>query len=208
MKSLLVCAAMAVLLLSSPIGVSEASAGEPTSMDKNQNLTDRQIAQRFEEINSKYQVGEEFSEDDAEFVRTYATPAGSGDAAVMATQSQSFSKTGSRYGVSASFSGSVFSNIGLLTSSFGGNVRCTILSGQALQWLSTELHITQTTYGLVGSSGIGIIYSGHISAGPTHASPFSMNQSRTYNGLLAVFGYTHSYCVIHTKTGTFSITGI
>jgi hypothetical protein len=143
MKKLFVCAATAVLLLSLLVGVSTASASDSSSPGVNQKLSAKQIEKRFAEINSSYQLGEPLSDEDAEFVRTYATPAASGGVSPMATQN--FNRSGSGYGVSASFYGSVFSNIGLLSCSFGGNVTCTILSGY-LQWQGSELHITQTTY--------------------------------------------------------------
>jgi hypothetical protein len=205
MKKLFVCAATAVLLLSLLVGVSTASASDSSSPGVNQKLSAKQIEKRFAEINSSYQLGEPLSDEDAEFVRTYATPAASGGVSPMATQN--FNRSGSGYGVSASFYGSVFSNIGLLSCSFGGNVTCTILSGY-LQWQGSELHITQTTYGVIGSGGIGIVYNGEIVGPMQHVSPYGMNQSRTYHAILPVYGYTHAYCVIQTQSGSFSISGI
>ena len=48
--------------------------------ENNKNLSDEQVSDRFEEINSKYDLKEPFSAEDAEFIRAYASsPADSTD---------------------------------------------------------------------------------------------------------------------------------
>ncbi|MFD1425726.1 hypothetical protein [Kroppenstedtia sanguinis] len=85
MKNLLTAVSILSLLFAVPVFVS----AEPLEAEKELSVED--INQKFDQIAEKYEVGDELSKEDAEFVKEYATPS---ENSVGAQKSQSFNKTG------------------------------------------------------------------------------------------------------------------
>lgn len=175
---------------------------------KNKNLNKDQIEERFQGINATYNLNEPFSDEDAEFIRVYASPIQSepGEISINGTASGTFSNSRSVYGVSATYSGSVFSTINYLNHSYGGNVTAKITAGNS-KVKGMDLHITNVAYGLIGTSGtyIGIVYNGEITSSTSSNTSYSMNRTKNYSAALVVYTWTGAYVDIHTTSGDFDI---
>ena len=87
---------------------------------ENENLTEAEIQERFREIRTSYEVGEEFSASDANFVLQYATNPN----AQLARGSSSFSKTKTSNGTTVTMSGTIYHN-GTLNYTYGANATIT-----------------------------------------------------------------------------------
>jgi len=140
----------------------------------NMNLTDEQVAQRFQYINSSYQIGQPFSKEDTEFVRAYAYPAKQMSRALSTQNIENTVNSGGFYG---RITGTVFTNLGVTNHSFGGNLMSTATGGTINK---INIWIQCTAYGIVGSDGlIGLVYNKTISGTGTQ-SPTYFNSSQPF----------------------------
>jgi hypothetical protein len=124
-------------------------------------LDSHAIAERFDEINSKYELNEKFSEEDAEFVKKYAVPAQPSQSEVSLN---SYWDGNTRFTVSGY--GSVGQNSSVNTVGYI-DVKVGVVSGSMnFSMTSNDVnkvyHKTFTNevkiaaYGVVGSDGIGL----------------------------------------------------
>lgn len=153
---------------------SEATADEAAAVP----LTKSQIKQHLREINEKYEVGEEFSAEDAEFVKTYASSNSQSD--IMLADESSFNKTKTLAKTTVRAKGSIYHN-GTISYSYGGTVKVTKISGKTPQKIKVIIHCT--SYGAVGTGGVGKIYDKKISASKENADSFTANLRDSYAGL-------------------------
>ncbi|MFI8495283.1 hypothetical protein ACIGC1_20645 [Peribacillus butanolivorans] len=214
------------------VGNEDANAEEGTSLEPieqaeiqyevNKNLSEEQIRERFDQINSSYELQEPFSEEDTEFVRAYAASTASGDTSededteinngiqALSTKfgnsnSQSFSKTRTAMGVTVKFTGTVYVKIGLVNNSYRGNLKAVITSGGS-KINSLKLAVTNTAYGLVGGGGtkVGLVYNDQKTSSTKTKTTWSMDQTVKYTGVAVVYTYTDAYVQVATKSGTFN----
>ncbi|MFF2500139.1 MULTISPECIES: hypothetical protein [Peribacillus] len=215
----------------SPVTGAKPVERQPPSLDPieikeitfkiNKNLSDEQIIDRFEEINSKYNINEPFSLEDTEFIRAYASSTNeTADIAAQPTNliqpislkfgntnSQSFSKSKSKYGVTVKFTGKVYTNINVLNHSYRGNLKATIPAGSSkVKGIKTA--VTNVAYGVLGKSGtyVGIVYSGSAqSSTTTKKTSWAMDKTVKYSAIAVVYTYTDAYVEVKTTSGSFNL---
>lgn len=187
-------------------GSVEASSAEVQKVSKPVQLTQEQINQRFEEINAKYNLNEPFSKKDADFVKQYANKpllgikGGAGNVKPQAYKSNSFTQYGGQMGLSAYISGSVFSDHGVWSNSYGANYSTYVYSGTASKVYASVSH---TAYGAIGSGGIGKVYSNTLS-NTTYSNYNAFNESENYYASVA-YSYTTARSIIYHSGGSFTI---
>ncbi|ARI75628.1 hypothetical protein [Halobacillus mangrovi] len=194
---------------------------QQTTFDKNKKLSEREIQERFSEIDASYDLHEPFSPEDAEFIRAYATiPITSSTPSYMesldspdesftftGSNSKSFDRYKSSNGVSLNFYGRIYSDINIFTHSYRGNVKSKIYRGSS-KVREIKNVITNTAYGLVGSSGtyVGIVYKGSIVSSSNDArTSWSTDETRKYGAVGVLYTHTNAYSKITTTTGTFTL---
>lgn len=202
--------------------VEEGPSFEPIEQSEiqhevNKNLSEEQIRERFEQINSSYEIQEPFSEEDIEFVRAYAqstesvddTEADNGIQTMSMkfgnSNSESFSKTKTAYGVSVKFTGTVYVNIGLVNNSYRGKTKAVITAGGS-KVNSIKLGVTNSAYGAIGGGGIyfGLVYDSGTSSTTKTQTTWNMDKTVKYTGVAVVYTYTDAYVQVATKSGTFN----
>ena len=229
---------------SSPLVGAEGDKDEGTNLpeseeivyDVNKNLSPEEVEVRVTEIETKYEVGEPFSNADAEFVVRYITPSPSGTTGFgdlvasdgsgssnyttqayvgryKGTNSKGFMKGKTSNGVTVNFYGNVKSHINALSPSgqwYSGNTTAYITSGKT-KVLKMRTVVSQSAYGFIGNSGtyVGLVHSSSLTS--TSAKGVTKNyldQTKKYSALLV--GYTHTTARIEvtTPTGTFNLYGL
>ncbi|MEP9407491.1 hypothetical protein ABKP09_14320 [Peribacillus frigoritolerans] len=202
--------------------VEEGTSFEPIEQSEiqhevNKNLSEEQIRERFKQINSTYEIQEPFSEEDTEFVRVYAPSTESVDDTetnngiqTMSlkfgnSNSESFSKTKTAYGVTVKFTGTVYVNIGLVNNSYRGKTKAVITSGGS-KVNSIKLGVTNSAYGAIGGGGtrFGLVYNGGTTSTTKTQTTWNMDKTVKYTGVAVVYTHTDAYVQVATKTGTFN----
>ena len=149
----------------------EAKYGGEMKYEENINLTEEEIAKRFDLIDTTYSTGEAFSDKDAEFIVNYAqskecepkTRAIDNKKSFNRTKrsidnKKSFNRTKTRYNVTVTIKGHVRTKNGLINHSYGGTFYADVKKGSHVASLKNV--ITHRAYGLVGDSGtyIGLVH--------------------------------------------------
>lgn len=203
----------------------ENNSIEPIEQSKiqheiNKDLSEEQIKERFRQINSTYKIQEPFSEEDSEFIRAYALSTESVDTSedteinsgiqTMSlkfgnSNSESFSKSKTAYGVTVKFTGTVYINIGLVTNSYRGKTKAVITKGKS-KVNSLKLGVTNTAYGLIGGGGtrVGLVYNGETHSKTTTKTTWNMDKTIKFTGVGVLYTYTDAYVQVATKAGTYN----
>lgn len=118
-------------------------------------LTKQQVLDKLDEIAKNYEIGELLNEEDAEFVKKYVPapqPVGKDEIQTLALRSTFVLGTKSNSGntLKATVSGTIWSDIGALNNSFGGNLATYIHTGNPTRVVTKIRHIA---FGLFGSGG-------------------------------------------------------
>ena len=216
-RRLLISVVMALVLLLSfgsmamanEVDLSKPLLQSEIKLKINKNLDGTQVQERFIEINSKYDMYEPFSKEDAEFIRAYAKVPQSALATTVETQSvetQNFNVNKTSQSVSANFSGSLTSTINYVTHSYGGNITAKVTLGNT-KVNGMDLVITNLAYGVIGTTGtyIGIVSDTEIFSSTTNNTSYNMNRTKEYGAVGVLFTYTNAHAVIKTTTGNFDI---
>ena len=186
----------------------------------NKDLSEEQIRERFRQINSTYEIQEPFSEEDSEFIRAYALSTESvdtledteinGGIQTMSlkfgnSNSESFSKSKTAYGVTVKFTGTVYVDIGLVNNSYRGKTKAVITSGGS-KVSNLKLGVTNSAYGLVGGGGtiVGLVYNDETSSKTSTKTTWNMDKTVKYTGVGVVYTYTDAYVQVATTSGTFN----
>ena len=167
------------------------------SYPENENLSSQEITDRFKLIDASYEVGEAFSEVDADFVLRYGMKPVNGD---VYRASQNFNVSGSGYGTSINATGSLYHNGVVPSYSYGGNVNINTTYGPTPKNLKLTIHCT--SYGIIGSGGVGIIYNDEVSASKSWSSSFSASPSRSYSGYMVSYS-VYGWVDVTTSSGNF-----
>lgn len=162
---------------------------------QNDNLSEQQIKDRFSQINSSYAVGEEFSAEDTDFVLRYGISAKT----PSLLDSRGFTMSGSGYGTTVSVSGNVYHN-GTFNYTYGANAWVNKTYGGTPRAMTLTVHCT--SYGVVGSGGVGIIYNDSVSYTGSYTNSFSASPSRTYSGVMTTY-IVEVWVDVTTSTGNF-----
>lgn len=179
---------VAVLALSATLLIGGVAYADPIQV-----YSDEEIAQRFHEINSSYEVGEPFDSEDATFVLTY----GKKPDDPVPYGSHNVSMSGGLYGTNVKVTGSVYHN-GTFTYTYGGTLVATKTSGATPKKYVTTIGCI--AYGVIGESGIGKIYDGSVSASKQNSNSFTASISKTYNGYMLTYTL-EPYVVVTTSSG-------
>ena len=184
-------------LCSCVVSASVCAAFSPVAYALPQNgvetLTEPQIQQRLDEINSSYEVGEAFSADDRDFVLRYA------EKPSMARKSKDFSVTKTSSKTTVTASGTIYHN-GTVAYSYGGRITAKKTKGKTpKKYLIT---VSCVAYGVVGNDGIGKIYDDSKSVAKRDADSFVADINSDYAGVMV------AYCVsanvgVTTSTGDY-----
>jgi hypothetical protein len=179
----------------------------------NKNLSEYQVAQRFEKINSSYKLNEPFSSEDTEFIKVYSDVSTSQNS--MKTDFQIQSSVDSEYfnryktsnGIQVNFYGTLYSDtpqLGL-NHSYRGNVRAYVIGGTKIN--SIKITITNVAYGFLGPTGtyIGIVYNGSTSGIVENEATNTLDRTVRYSGVLVAYTYTNAYATFSTSTGSFNL---
>lgn len=204
---------------------------EEAQYEANQNLTPDTVQERQLEIDATYDVGDALSAEDAEFIRITAsmTPqmqeaiseyeeepvavaaglvswgrqADSVHAVPAATSN--FKKSGSGAGGTGTVSGSHTMNYSDAPWNIHGSwsVKYTASGSSAVNKITAKEHVRM--YGLVGSSGLGVVYSADPSGTVSgRVNNFSRSASFTAYGTYWTMSYDATF---YTSKGSFNVTG-
>ena len=188
---------LGLLLLCSALVLILPGRAMASDFPENDNLTSEQITERFREINASYEIGEAFSDSDADFVERYATP--SNEPVIQTRGSSSFSKSGSKSGTTVKISGSIYHE-GTFNYKYGANVTVKTTGGSTPQKMKFTVHCT--AYGLVGSGGIAIVYNDGVSHTVKNTRSFTASPSRTYTAVTS-FHVVECWLDVTTANGSF-----
>nr|WP_295975672.1 hypothetical protein [uncultured Bacillus sp.] len=186
--------------------------------DVNKNLSEEQIAERFDWINSNYEINQPFSLEDTEFIRAYASPSTANaptnnggistyDLKFGNSASQSFSKSKTAQGVSIKIAGSVRAEVNVLNHSYGAKYKTTVSSGSS-KIKSIRNNVKASAYGMVGTSGtyVGLVHSSSIGAtSGSKPTSWSIDKTKEYSASLVVYVYVNAYTTVNTTSGSFDL---
>ncbi|MGC6585105.1 hypothetical protein ACPV3A_09070 [Paenibacillus sp. Dod16] len=150
-------------------------------------LSDLQIREKLDEINTRYEVGEEFSEEDASFVKEYVSSPSENSAQPMASIHRTFSGSLSNTEGFGFFKG----DIGYFGGSFEGyiNVQTKDLGKRSSLGVSARI----TAYGILGSGGIGKIFDQTYSKNENNTNYVALNFGDSLSGVgVSVTAFTYT----------------
>ncbi|CQR45897.1 hypothetical protein BN1058_00138 [Paraliobacillus sp. PM-2] len=176
-------------------------------------LTAREIQHRFDEINQKYEMGEEFDLEDAAFVKKYGDdhniPETIQEIEIPLLETKSFYETES-YNSSDSFDGylegTISSEHGVFKNSYSIAITAGKLDTNDITPSKITAYVTHTAYGTIGSGGIGIVYSKTLSDSVTNQNSIFFSRSVEYRGSVA-YSATNTYVDFKLLDGSFTILG-
>lgn len=189
-------AVMFVVIIGSPSG----SAAGLDDLKAGSNLSKEQIEARFAEINSKYKVGEPFSEADTAFIMKYAMKHTSDETTdetinPTAITNKVYSNTKSLSGVDATISGTC--RIDHLVP-FINSYDCNLCGRSNTGTVTVSLE--HTAYGMVGEKVAGVVYSRtHTSQSGTRAA--NLGAANDY-GAFVLWSYTTVRATVNAVSPT------
>jgi|SRR5699024_7975933 len=171
--------------------------------DELANLSEEEVSEKFSEIDERYDMEEEFSKKDQAFIEMYAKPVeedGSHNITPFKSENVSGSKTVN--GITVKVNGTVNINVqGIINQSFGASNLKTRTTAGGSKVKSVTTKVNHNAYGLVGSGGVGKVYSGSITGtGKNH----TLNTTKKYTGNVA-YGKTWTETTVNYNGGTFTV---
>ncbi|MEA1012678.1 hypothetical protein CN491_24175 [Bacillus cereus] len=167
-------------------------------------LTSEEIDRKFEEINVKYGIGEEMAIEDQEFIKTYADKPMlgiSGKDQIQPYKTNSFTKYRTVAGIEARTWGTASSTHGAWNNTYGANMTTQTFKGNATKLSNT---VTHTAYGLVGSGGVGKVFSNSLTSSCNNRKSCKLNKTEKYGASVA-YSNTVVRGTVHYPGGSFSI---
>ncbi|MED3940982.1 hypothetical protein P4643_05530 [Priestia megaterium] len=162
------------------------------------NLTQNEVIANFERIDKEYAMEEPFSAKDQTFIEMYAKK----PSAMTLFTSKSISGSNSSNGVTVKVSGTIKDDIqNVVNQSFSPSNLKTSTTAGASKVSSVKTVVYHNAYGLVGSGGIGKVYSGTLS---TSGKNTTLTATKRYT---AVVAYASTWCTVTVKHsgGTFTV---
>ncbi|MCY9374792.1 hypothetical protein MOF34_06490 [Bacillus sp. T17B1] len=199
-KLLLPLFTLILALFSSGFTNSAAAATNDDFKEELSNLTQEEVVSNIQRIDQEYEIGEAFSEKDQVFIQMYAKPVNDGMFSIAMSKYISGSKSAN--GVTVKVSGTIKDDIqNLINQSFGASNLKTSTTAGSSKVTSVKTAVHHNAYGLVGSGGIGKVYSGSLT---TSGKNTTLTGTKRYT---AVVAYATTWCSVtvnHTG-GTFTI---
>jgi hypothetical protein len=162
------------------------------------NLTQDEVIANFQRINKEYAMEEPFSVKDQTFIEMYAKK----PSAMTLFASKSISGSNSSNGVTVKVSGTIKDDIqNVVNQSFSASNLKTSTTAGASKVSSVKTVVYHNAYGLVGSGGVGKVYSGTLS---TSGKNTTLTATKRYT---AVVAYASTWCTVTVKHsgGTFTV---
>ena len=162
------------------------------------NLTQDEVIANFERIDKEYAMEEPFSAKDQTFIEMYAKK----PSAMTLFTSKSISGSNSSNGVTVKVSGTIKDDIqNVVNQSFSASNLKTSTTAGASKVSSVKTVVYHNAYGLVGSGGVGKVYSGTLS---TLGKDTTLTATKRYT---AVVAYASTWCTVTVKHsgGTFTV---
>ena len=162
------------------------------------NLTQDEVIANFERIDKEYAMEEPFSVKDQIFIEMYAKK----PSAMTLFASKSISGSNSSNGVTVKVSGTIKDDIqNVVNQSFSASNLKTGTTAGASKVSSVKTVVYHNAYGLVGSGGVGKVYSGTLS---TSGKNTTLTATKRYT---AVVAYASTWCTVIVKHsgGTFTV---
>lgn len=162
------------------------------------NLTQDEVIANFERIDKEYAMEEPFSAKDQTFIEMYAKK----PSAMTLFTSKNISGSNSSNGVTVKVSGTIKDDIqNVVNQSFSASNLKTSTTAGASKVSSVKTVVYHNAYGLVGSGGVGKVYSGILS---TSGKNTTLNATKRYT---AVVAYASTWCTVTVKHsgGTFTV---
>jgi len=162
------------------------------------NLTQDEVIANFERIDKEYAMEEPFSVKDQIFIEMYAKK----PSAMTLFASKSISGSNSSNGVTVKVSGTIKDDIqNVVNQSFSASNLKTSTTAGASKVSSVKTVVYHNAYGLVGSGGVGKVYSGTLS---TSGKNTTLTATKRYT---AVVAYASTWCTVTVKHsgGTFTV---
>lgn len=164
------------------------------------NLTKDEIISYFKKIDEEYEIGEAFSLKDQTFIEMYAKPVNHSD--IILNKSKSINKKRTVNGITITVKGTIYDDIqNFMNQSFGANNLKTRTTAGSSKVNSVTTRVYHNAYGLVGSNGVGKVYSGNIKATGKNNT---INSRKRYTGIVAYASTWYEVTVKHTG-GTFTV---
>ncbi|MDT0147736.1 hypothetical protein Q9R38_14555 [Priestia aryabhattai] len=163
-----------------------------------ENLTHDEVIANFERIDKEYAMEEPFSAKDQTFIEMYAKK----PSTMTVFASKSISGSNSSNGVTVKVSGTIKDDIqNVVNQSFSASNLKTSTTAGASKVSSVKTVVYHNAYGLVGSGGVGKVYSGTLS---TSGKNTTLTATKRYT---AVVAYASTWCTVTVKHsgGTFTV---
>ncbi|MBR7795124.1 hypothetical protein GT022_03570 [Agaribacter marinus] len=182
------------------MGLIESSEKEKYKKEMS-NLTQEEIYENFIKIDQEYDIGEEFSLKDQAFIEMYAKPVDSWE--ITPFKSKKISGSKSQNGVTVKVSGTIKDDIqNVINQSFGASNLKTSTTKGASKVKSVKTTVHHTAYGLIGSGGVGKVYSGTLS---TSGKNSTLTGTKRYTAVVA-YASTWATATVKHSGGTFTVT--
>lgn len=168
-------------------------------------MTDEEIQNKEVEIMGNYNVGEEFSEVDRNFMLyiTYEYNVKE-NSRVWTTRQHKIKNSKTECGVTASYNGYLETWGGAKNCQYGANVKCTL----SKKVKSAKFKVHHSAYGVLGWSGkipsIGMTYNDKISSSGYKKS-FTYKKFKKYSAFCTVYMITWGELDVKTNTGEFNV---
>ena len=172
-------------------------------------LTEQEVAVRFEEIADRYSMGDTLSEEDAAFVRQYARRADLREQlppgyVPRRAQNGSANVNTSRtmYGVAATLTGSVW-HTGTVAYTWGATLTGRIASGSTPKKMTVSAKVQ--AYGLASSDSITLAYTKTLSNTTYGKRTVQMSKSDSYSGVILYYYVTYQLDVTTASSSAFTV---
>ncbi len=173
----------------------------------------KSIIEKKIEIAEKYDYGEELSEEDAEFIKTYADIVYNDkitrSVGLVESEIDSLFRTDmtdSSSGVSIIFTGSL---VGKINPASISDNNYGIKSGRSIAYgtnksrlISQKIVAECTCYGIAGSGGLIKVYDGSINSGTQTTEVVTMNKTQNYSAVMPTYATVSAYVDVVAKTAS------
>lgn len=184
-----------------------------TSVSANE-LSKKEITQRFLEIDSKYDIGEEFNAEDTEFVKMYAKKTGnnsskssekSSDLNISPLASKTFYGTGKAPNSNhkAAVLGTYTLKQGYFNQSYTLSMTTAMSAGKADKIVNEYTH---TAYGTFGSGGLAKVYSKNDKRSTTSSQSLYSLFTENYTAHVLYYSQFVKSTIYHNGNRSFDIT--
>lgn len=177
-------------------------------------LSPAEISLRLQAINSKYDINEQFSKEDAEFVKRYAINLKKNNSQTIRLYSASSEDISmvSPFNVVGSSSenkskaqciGKIWVDSGVINHKWGGEFTTTIVKGGKVKSIKNE--ISHVVYGVIGSDGFGKVYDRTLSCQDTNTKQLTIKESESYSAV-AAYATINAKATIKYDGGSYVVT--